>query len=109
MYCPLWKDLVKIGRAKCPEARQRELAVGCPHLVLYRVFEDQGNLEKHVQKLLEVVRYRVPTCKRECGGTEWFKLSPEDACTFIEAALKIHAEGLQHVWNVLPKIFIQGS
>ena len=105
MYCPLWKNLVKIGKARFPAARQRELAVGCPHLILYRVFDFEGTLEKPVQKLLEKVRYRVSSCEYECGGTEWFKLSPEDACTFIDAVIKLHAVGLGKVWDVIPKIY----
>lgn len=105
MYSPMFPDWVKIGKAKNPHARLRELAVGCPHLILFRKFPGEASIEKLMHRLLDNLRNKVSPTDHECGGTEWFKMTPTEACVFIETVICTRNAGLEHVWMLMPKIY----
>ena len=73
---------VKIGRSKNPEERARQLSNGHPFwLVVRRSYGCKGFLEKTLHQRLK---------SRRVGGgpgTEWFKVSVEQASVLIESAI----------------------
>lgn len=101
----MFPDWVKIGKAKNPHMRLRELAVGCPHLILFRTFPGQASLERLIHRLLDNLRNKVQATDFECGGTEWIKMTPSEACVFIETVICLRISGLDHVWTLFPKIY----
>ena len=105
LYRPMFPDWVKIGKARNPHTRLRELAVGCPHLILFKKFPGEASVERLIHRLLDNLRNKVQATDFECGGTEWIKMTPSEACSFIEAVICLRNAGLEHVLTLFPKIY----
>jgi hypothetical protein len=73
---------VKVGRSHNPEERAKQLSAGNNfRLDVKRVYVGKGYLEKTIHQRLKARKVE------EVAGTEWFKVSTDQADTIIKAAI----------------------
>jgi hypothetical protein len=73
---------VKIGRSQNPEERARQLSAGNNfRIAVKQVYVGKGYLEKTVHQRLKARRVE------EVAGTEWFRVSTDQADTIIKATI----------------------